>query len=197
MHAQGRVTKISRQTMNIFFLDVVLALSALYHGNKHVVKMPLEAVQLLYTAKWMLEPAGDWQASAPWNKAQTSRGYKKTHYNHPLAVWVRESLANYLYCVDYALALCAEYTKRFKNKTLHVEQHARWLKENPPANLPNVGLTPIPLCIGEQTTSREADLEVVVQRYRQYYRDTKRNIAKYPHSTVPEWLNDSISHLQI
>ncbi len=45
--------------MNIFFLDVVLALSALYHGNKHVIKMPLEAVQLLYTAKWMLEPTGD------------------------------------------------------------------------------------------------------------------------------------------
>jgi hypothetical protein len=189
--------KYPRQTMNIFFLDVVLALSALYHGNKHVVKMPLESVQLLYTAKWMLEPDGEWQASAPWNKAKTSRGYRKTHYNHPLAVWVRESLANYLYCADYALALCAEYSKRFKNKTLHVEQHAQWLKQNPPANLPDIGLTPIPLCVGDKTPVREADLATVVERYRQYYRDTKRNIAKYPYSTVPEWLNDSMSLLQI
>jgi hypothetical protein len=177
--------------MNIFFLDILLPLCALYHGDKHVVKMPLEAVQLLYTAKWMLEPSGAWQASAPWNKAKTSRGYKKTHYNHPLAVWVRESLANYMYCVEHALALCQEYSKRFQNKTLLAEEHARWLKENPPANLPDLGLTPIPLCVGDETPVREADMEVVVQRYRHYYATTKKDIAKYRHSPAPAWLETS------
>ena len=78
-----------------------------------------------------------------------------------------------------------------------MEQHAQWLKQNPPANLADIGLTPIPLCVGDKIPVREADLATVVERYRQYYRDTKRNIAKYPYSTVPEWLNDSMSLLQI
>ena len=39
--------------MNLFFLDNDLDKCAEYHVDKHIVKMPLEAAQLLCTAMWV------------------------------------------------------------------------------------------------------------------------------------------------
>jgi len=134
--------------MNLFWLSRKLKRNAKYHCDQHVVKMPLEAVQLLYTALSILMKGEQWRNQAPWNKAGTTRGYKATHINHPIAIWVRESLANYNHCVEYALSLCREYTRRYK-KVLFVQQHAEWLKANPP-QLPLCEMTPIPVCIGKK-----------------------------------------------
>ena len=40
-------------------------------------------------------------------------GYKITHKNHPVAMWVRESRQNYSWTVKHGLALAAEYTYRY------------------------------------------------------------------------------------
>jgi len=176
--------------MNIFWLSVRVILNAMYHSDQHVVKMPLEAVQMLYTVKWLKDPSGSWQADAPWNKTMTARGYKATHHKHPIVVWLQQSLANYMYCVDYALALCQEYTTRFstvrKEKHLHVEEHARWLKANPPANFLDIGMTPVPMCIKSGEVTYEEDLNVVVQRYREYY--IAKGVVRYNHGPKPDWL---------
>ena len=39
--------------MNLFYLDEDLDKCAEYHVDKHIVKMPLEAAQLLCTAVWI------------------------------------------------------------------------------------------------------------------------------------------------
>ena len=44
--------------MNLFYLDEDLDKSAQYHVDKHIVKMPLEAAQLLCTAVWVDEVLG-------------------------------------------------------------------------------------------------------------------------------------------
>jgi hypothetical protein len=44
--------------MNLFYLDENLDKCAEYHVDKHIVKMPLEAAQLLCTAIWVDEVLG-------------------------------------------------------------------------------------------------------------------------------------------
>ncbi len=80
--------------MNIFVLDVDPVAAATMLCDQHVVKMTLETAQLLCSAH---------------NKAP----YKRTHYNHPCAVWTRASAANYMWLCSYGITLAKEYTHRF------------------------------------------------------------------------------------
>lgn len=83
--------------MNIFAVDPCPAASARALHDSHVVKMTLESAQLLCGP----------HSGAP---------MKRTHWNHPCAVWARASRANYLWLLDHALALAAEYRERFKRQ---------------------------------------------------------------------------------
>ena len=85
--------------MNIFMLDNDTKLAAQYHNDKHCVKMCLEYAQLLCTAR---HESGD----------STAR-YRPTHKNHPSAIWVRESLNNYVWLCQLGIDLCKEYTERY------------------------------------------------------------------------------------
>jgi hypothetical protein len=175
--------------MNIFWLAALFSANAAAHCDQHVVKMPLEAVQLLYTAWSVLEPEEQqWRPRAPLNKAGTQHGYRKTHVNHPLARWVRRSTTNYQMCADYALAVCAEYSRRYGGKQMHAEQHAQWLKENMPPSLKQRPMTPIPLCTGEG--GKAATLEKAVKVYRRGYRKDKAKFARYRYTEAPSWLQD-------
>ena len=60
--------------------------------------MILEATQLLCTAFWMQG------IEAP---------YRKTHFNHPSAIWARTSKGNFDWLLTHATALCDEYTFRY------------------------------------------------------------------------------------
>jgi hypothetical protein len=44
--------------MNLFYLDEDLDKAAQYHVDKHIVKMPLEAAQILCTTIWIDELLG-------------------------------------------------------------------------------------------------------------------------------------------
>ena len=82
--------------MNIFVTNTCPIKSAIILDDKRLIKMVLETTQLLSTTLSILG-----SEKAP---------YKPTHKNHPCSVWVRESLDNFLWCVEYGLALCDEYT---------------------------------------------------------------------------------------
>jgi hypothetical protein len=69
--------------MNIFFLDIDPKKSAQYHCDKHVVKMILELVQLLYTAHHVL------------GSILPKDAYKPILALHPSAIWVRNNINNY------------------------------------------------------------------------------------------------------
>jgi hypothetical protein len=88
--------------VNIFYLDKSPVLAAQMQVNKHVVKMILESAQLLCTSHHMC-PKHD----------LPEKFYKKTHYNHPSAIWARESVDNYKWLCEHAMALCEEYTYRY------------------------------------------------------------------------------------
>jgi hypothetical protein len=71
----------------------------MWHLDKHVVKMILETCQLLCTAIWL---SGK---EAP---------LKKTHVNHPSAIWCRQNKENWIWLKHLGLALCKEYTYRYE-----------------------------------------------------------------------------------
>ncbi len=131
--------------MNVFVLDRDPVQAAEMLCDQHVVKMTLETAQLLCSA----------HATAP---------YRRTHHNHPCAVWARSSLANYLWLCSYGEAVAREYTYRF-DKTHASEAIVSWAREHVAGlPLPDGGLTPFAQAMPERYRG-----ECPVEAYRRYY----------------------------
>ena len=142
--------------MNIFYLDRNPYKAAEMHYNKHVVKMVLEAAQLLCTAHHL---SGD--GNVP---------YKKTHVTHPSAIWVRSSKANYMWCYEYMLALGKEYTKRYGKSHLTIEK-CRDILYNIPSNITIEDFYDPPQCMPDEYKMPDA-----IRGYQKYYEFGKAHL---------------------
>lgn len=152
--------------MNIFYLDSDLVLNAQYHVDKHVVKMITEQNSLLSSVHLL---SG---SEAP---------YKLTHKNHPCAIWVRESISNYIWLCYSTLALCKEYTFRYV-KIHKGEAIANWHLNHLPY-IQNISLTERPKCMDEIYKR-----DTVIESYREYYRSDKSHLHSWKKREKPEWL---------
>jgi hypothetical protein len=191
--------------MNLFALSANPKKAAEAHGDKHVVKMILEACQMLYTAHWtatypdllnersaikiakahkvLAVPAH--MASAPKRKCADEQGYRPVHIHHPCTIWVRECTGNYLWAVELALAIAEEYEYRWPGRVHSCKAHALWLK----ANVPDIPK-------GELKTFSVAmdDIYKVpgdpVASYIKYYKGSKqeRNLTVYTRREKPGFL---------
>lgn len=142
--------------MNIFYLDKDPYKAAQMHYNKHVVKMVLEAAQLLCTAHHV---SGD--GNVP---------YKKTHVNHPSAVWTRSSIDNYLWVYNYMLALGDEYTKRYGRNHLTIEK-CKDILSKPPCNVTINNFYEPPQCMPDEYKADNS-----IQGYLNYYTHGKAHL---------------------
>ena len=200
--------------MNIFLLDKDLRKAAQAHADKHVVKMILEACQLLYTAHWIAVfpellqyraavklsqiqkdlPVPDTLADAPPSKTRPEEpGFRPVHVHHPCASWVRESLENYLFTAKLAVELATEFRFRYPKKGAHeCEAHAHWLLQNPPSGFKQIDMTPFVLAMDDQY--KRAD---PIEAYRNYYRTQKkeRGLLQYKGRLPPAWLYDAEGEL--
>lgn len=88
------------------------------HCDVHLIKMILETAQMLSTAHIVLD--------------NNVVAYKKTHENHPCAVWMRETSENYAWSVLFLTELLAEYTFRF-GKVHATSRHLKALAVVPKA----------------------------------------------------------------
>lgn len=151
--------------MNLFILDYNHAYNALYHVDRHVVKMPLEATQQVSTA---LHLAG---AKGP---------YKPAFAKHPCTQWVASSRAAYMWTCDYGLALCAEYAYRYSrrhkcaNILLECARQAHLIPEGQWATFAQA--------MPDQYKHQDA-----VTAYRAYYCGEKRHLARWTGRAQPEW----------
>lgn len=169
--------------MNIFILDYDIDKCAEYHVDKHIVKMPLEAAQLLCSAYWIsLHNFIPRNITPDERKAvqaiQTDEFYKLTHYNHPCAVWARSSLDNFEWLHCYANALNDEYGYRYgkSHKSLTV------VNRLPAPNIPRRGLLPFAQAMPDEYKTHDA-----VEAYRAYYRADKAHLASWKHRDNPIW----------
>jgi hypothetical protein len=163
------------------------------HNNSHCVKMILEYAQLLSTAHRVLDgtitvgvsKTGRKQTRYVLPDNRESTLYGATHINHPSAIWVRHSDANYIWLCNLLVALCEEYTHRY-GKTRKVQLDGLWyvLLWNVPNNIPHGPFTePTPAMPDEVKIAGDS-----IASYRNYYNVSKTHLAKWKSRPVPEWL---------
>jgi hypothetical protein len=152
--------------MNIFVLDLDPVKAAQATMDKHTIKMILESAQLLCSP---FEPG-----TAP---------YKRTHFNHPCAIWARESEANYDWLIEHALALTDEYTRRY-GKVHKSTEVIQWAKKH--KNLlvfTKKELTPFVQAMPAHLRGPDP-----VAAYRAYYLYSKSSFATWKSpATPPSW----------
>lgn len=147
--------------MNIFILSKDPVQAAQMQCDKHVVKMVLETAQMLCTA--VRECGGE----AP---------YKATHKNHPCSLWARKSKSNFEWLQRYGVALCEEYTKRYR-KTHKSESIIRAVSSD---FIPEGELTPFAQAMPDQYRNSDP-----VIAYRNYYLGDKSRFAEWNKGTPP------------
>ena len=108
--------------MNWFWLHRNPTISARKTCDQHVVKMVVEASQLLFTAM-AARGKDDWFVTCP------GTPYKPSHVNHPLGIWVRLCESNFNALARAAVALVHEYRVRFA-KEHACEKYLIWLLQN-------------------------------------------------------------------
>lgn len=157
--------------MNIFILDNDMETAAQHHCDKHIVKMPTEAAQILCTAIKHVNP----DAYTP---------YSPTHVNHPCSKWARASKQNWLWLHEFALKLCQEYTYRYER----VSETQKALETISCPDLPDIELTPFVVSIKEYPI-----LDTPVESYRNYYIGDKHTFAQWTKRDVPYWYRNAFS----
>lgn len=147
--------------MNIFALSLNVILCAIYHHDKHVVKMILEYAQILSTCHHVMDPEN-----------ANPKLYKKIHVNHPCCIWVRESVENYKWLYSLFKELCKEYTFRY-NKVHKTETRLLDTLERVPNGLPDIKMTPFRQCMPVYL-HRKNTFKGSIKAYRDYYAFEKR-----------------------
>ncbi len=110
--------------MNIFYIDHDPRTAARQLPDKHIVKMPVEAVQMLVSA--CLRHGGN---SGVITKSGTM--HKGGYHNHPCTVWAGDTRANFFWTLRWGQELCREYTRRY-GKTHFAEGQLQQLAINVP-----------------------------------------------------------------
>ncbi len=166
--------------MNIFFIDLDPEKAAKMHVDKHVVKMIVEHFQILCTAH---------HVSGSKNK-EFKPPYKKTHDNHPCNIWVRESISNYLFLIKFTAELLKEYTYRYgKIHKCERDGYISSLENNLP-DIPDIGFT-VPLqAMPDIYKTDNANIDGVIESYRQYYYFEKRHIFSWKKREIPEFISE-------
>ena len=162
--------------MNIFCTDKSPVVSANNVIDKHVVKMPLESLQMMSTIADYLG------FDSP---------YRPVMLNHPCTIWARESRQNFLWLWEHAGSLCEEYTSRYGKThkcelTMNDYNHI-WI--DVVETLPDIGLTPFAIAISENMKCRQVkgfDDMSEIDKYRQYYIQDKARIATWK-KNKPWW----------
>jgi len=147
--------------------------------DKHVSKILLEAVQMLCSAKRILDP----------DDAVNEQIYRLAHKNHPVTIWCRKSKANFEWTLDLIEELHNEWRFRYEHPDTKFHKSylmAQILKENMPSDdkFEVEGLTPFALAMPIEYKSDDA-----VESYRKYYMSPeKQQIASWnKRREKPDW----------
>ena len=153
--------------MNIFVLHKEPPICAMYHCDKHVVKMILETTQMLCTVA---------------NELGHDTPYKSVHKKHPCTLWAGTSLSNWLWLHELGLWLHNEYLWRYDPKKPHKCYDILQSLEGDIPDIPDIGLTPFAQAIPDEYKDKN-----VVKAYRNYYMHEKSSFATWTNADVPWW----------
>lgn len=166
--------------MNLFILSLNFKECAEFMFDKHVSKMLLEAVQMLCTAMQLVDPENEIQ-----NQIKL---YKIAHKNHPVTIWMRASLDNYLWTLQLVDAMHEEWKFRYNHPPEKMHKSyivAKFLREYAPSadKFPHTGLTQFALAMPVECKSDDP-----IEAYRKYYQTAdKQKIASWKKRGKPDW----------
>lgn len=154
--------------------------------------MILESAQLLSTAHRVLDGVQGVKLSSNgrsikiWTLLDWREDvlYKTAHYNHPCAVWARQSKDNYFWLESLLKALYNEYTARY-NRTHLTQTKLEDALCFAPDNIPDIGFIDPPQAMDLYPQCKVPGDPV--QAYRNYYKEIKVDLAFWNHSPKPYW----------
>ena len=196
--------------MNIFVLDTDPRAAALYHCNKHVLKMILETGQMLCTSHWMHHLWNADKSLSDFKRVRDAQGWlyenvpkkeqppwKLTHARHPCTRWVSENVSNYGWTLTLGESLLTQYTVRYnkKHSTYYVFE---WLRENYPPGIADGYITNHPVCMNDEYKVYDSYGNIsAVDSYKQYYILDKSRFAKWePHARTPTWYEKGLEEVK-
>ena len=156
--------------MNIFILSMCPYLCAIFHCDKHVVKMILETAQMLCTCHHLCS-----------NNTTNKQLYKQAFQNHPCTTWARQTTGNYCWLYLLFVNLCKEYTYRY-NKIHTCEKKLINVLNYIPNNIPNGNITKFAQAMPDDVKNNNS-----VIAYRNYYINYKRDFCKWTKRDIPYW----------
>ena len=165
--------------MNVFYTNACPVEAALDHNKRHQVKMVLEYCQLLSTAHVVLDG--------------TQTEYKKTHENHPSAIWIRQSNEHYVWVWKCAMHLCSLYTE--STGKIHATQRVLESLSNPPKAIPLRKFSEPPVAAPDAfkaiaifQSATVAYQKYLVSKFDEWKQRDKPLKVEWSHR-VPVWLN--------
>lgn len=168
--------------MNLFILSLCFKECAECMFDKHVSKMLLEAVQMLSTTMHIVDTENEIH-----NKVKI---YKIAHKNHPVTIWMRNSLDNYIWTLDLVDAMHNEWKYRYEHPPEKIHKSyilAKYLREFAPSKdkFPSTGLTTFALAMPVECKTDDP-----IESYRKYYQTPdKQKIASWRKREKPAWYN--------
>jgi hypothetical protein len=184
--------------MNIFVLDLDPVKAAKAMDCVRVPKMVTESAQMMASA---LRRHGATDEQMPLTKKGTP--YKGGYHHHPCTVWAGDSMGNYQWLADHAIALCIEYKLRFGK--IHACQAPIMKMDSMDVFIkPHHGrVTPFALAMPDEYKTAyvegvavlcnplitHADGEEAVKAYRRYYHSKVNSPGgvHYRHTSPPDW----------
>tara|TARA_R110001632_G_scaffold65776_2_gene155595 strand:+ start:4166 stop:4738 length:573 start_codon:yes stop_codon:yes gene_type:complete len=142
---------------NIFALHECPRVSAKALADRHIIKMPVETVQMLVSALLISDVPS---RMMPLTKAGES--HKGGYAHHPATTWTAECFENWWWLLKHGLALCKEYTARY-GKVHFAEGQLHTLRiyninHSVDKHIPRIGeMTPFERCFN-QSVGRNIDL---------------------------------------
>ena len=144
--------------------------------DQHVVKLPLEAVQIMTAI---------YRRYVPHFVAADTDLYKASHYNDPCTQWAASGTANYAWLSLHTAELFAEYTRRF-HKVHEAERMFERVRNVPFAVPDRNQLTPFVQVMPEKYKGPDP-----IEAYRKYYVAEKLRLASWRRgSPPPYWVPD-------
>lgn len=174
--------------MNIFCTNENPIISAQELCDKHVrSKMQIESAILLqhcFDEQVLLD--------APKTKSGKVRKSGKGYFNHPCAVWVRQSQANFEWLVEHTLEMFRERMFRWPNSAEHfTKTFIEWCAENSNKISMNKGkkLTPFAVAINPNSNCQKIQgfsKMPVTEQYQNYIKFDKP-FADWTKRQKPSW----------
>ncbi len=164
--------------MNIFYTNTDPVVAAQELPDRHIVKMPIEAVQMLVSAC-----VRNNQQPNVITKAGTI--HKGGYHRHPCTVWAGDSQENALWLWQWGWALCEEYTKRY-GKVHFAQGQLVTLADTVHHNLPATGFTSPAQAMPDEC--KDPDPVVAYQNCIRHKLTTKPGVFVWNKGTPqPEW----------